>query len=215
MAEEIIQTSCNYMDWISAGRDIIIGLSAVFTAIIAYLGLSTWQDKLKGKSEYQLAKDVLCSVYKVREAFKHVRGPAIYSYEYPENMRDHHGSLKREYSHEGTLHVYESRFEKLHEAFGELEGKHLEAQVEWGAQFQNVIIPLRKCRAELLNTIQMMLDRKISHDGATRTREERSEESSVLYYMGEDEKQDKFTPEINEAISKFEEWLRPHVDRKS
>lgn len=203
-----IQTACS---WIAITKDIVVGLAAAFMAIMAYLGLSAWQRELKGKSEYQMSKDVLKAVYNVREAFKHVRHIAIYSYEYPKEMRDHHGHLKNEHDFDGTAHVYKMRWEKLVEAFIELEEKHLEAQVEWGPQFQDIIDPLRKCRSELLITIQAMLYRKkVPHNTLPISTEEASKEHSVLYYAGED---NKFTLEINEAVKKFEEWLRPHIIR--
>lgn len=51
----------------------IVALAAAFAAVSAYLGIRTWRAELKGKSEYELAKDLLKAVYKVREAFYHVR----------------------------------------------------------------------------------------------------------------------------------------------
>ncbi|MDX1807899.1 MAG: hypothetical protein R3331_00030 [Sulfurospirillaceae bacterium] len=201
--------------WIAAGKDSLVGLSAVSAAIFAYLGLSAWKKELKGKAEYQLAKDVLKSVYKVREAFKHVRNPAIYQYEYPEDMTDYHGHLKREYKHEGTVYVYENRWKVMAEAFSELEEHHLNAQVEWGAEFQDTIVKLRSCRVELQITIQQLLERKKDAElDRMTTREQRAAERSVLYYGGEDSEYDKFTPEINQAIDKFEKWLRPHINKR-
>ncbi len=202
--------------WISAAKDSLVGISAVTATIFAYLGLSAWRKELKGKAEYQLAKDVLKSVYKVRGAFKHVRNPAIYQYEYPEDMIDHHGHLKRECNYEGTAHAYEKRWEIMHAAFKELEEHHLNAQVEWGSKFQDVITGLRSCRVKLHIVIQQMLERKkgLEFNQAT-TPEERAEERSVLYYGGEDSEYDKFTPEVNEAIDKFEKWLRPYVSKKA
>jgi hypothetical protein len=190
----------------------LVGLSAAAVAVLAYLGLDTWRRELKGKSEYQLAKDVLKAVYKVRDAFRHVRNPVIYSYEFPEAMRDSNGSLKREHDHEGMAHVYEKRFSILNGAFMDLEEKHLEAQVEWGQEFQEIIIPLRECRAELLVTVQSMLERKKTRDRMTP--DEASNETSILYHLGKDSKYDKFTPKIEEAVNKFEKWLRPHISRK-
>jgi len=198
--------------WIAAAKDIVVGLAAAAAAIFAYLGLSAWRKELKGKAEYQLAKDVLKSVYKVREAFKHVRNPIIYQYEYPEGMRDYHGHLKHEHDHEGTAHVYEKRWEIMAKAFGELEEHHLAAQVEWGSGFQEVIVKLRSCRVELLIAIQQMLERKKNPREAPVTKpEERVEERSVLYHTGNNSEHDKFTPQIEEAINDFEKWLRPHV----
>ncbi|WP_345986983.1 hypothetical protein WCX18_07360 [Sulfurimonas sp. HSL1-2] len=200
---------------ISIVKDIVVALSAAGAALIAYKGLSTWQRELKGKSEYQLAKDVLRSAYKVREAFKHVRNPAIYVYEYPEDMLDQIGQLKKEHRYAGTAHVYEVRWKKLDEAFAELEEKNLEALVEWGSEHQDTIVPLRKCRAELLIALQDLLARyKNPHQENWKNREEKANERSTLYHLGEESELDKFTPQINSAIELFEKWLRPHVSRK-
>ncbi len=199
---------------ITAGKDVVVAAAAGLAAYFAYLGLSTWKKELKGKSEYQLAKDTLKSVYKVREAFKHVRGSVIYQYEYPEEMTDHHGNLKQGHRHEGTVYVYQERWKKMEEAFGELESNHLEAQVEWGPGFQDVIKDLRSCRTELLVTIQRKLDRmKDSYDREELSADERAKERSVLNYLGEGSKHDEFTPVINAAIGKFEEWLRPYIKK--
>jgi hypothetical protein len=201
-------------EWVAVTKDIVIAISAATAAVIAFKGLGTWQKELKGKSEYQLAKDVLRSVYKVREAFKIIRNPMIMSYEYPEEMRSHTGHLNEENRHEGTLHVYEERWKPMTDAFKELEDKNLEALVEWGSKYQDTIVPLRKCRAELLMATQDMLARyKNPHNDTWKNREEKAQEKSVLYHMGENSEFDKFTPDINAAIELFEQWLRPHISR--
>ncbi len=201
-------------EWIQSTKDIIVAISAGGAALIAYKGLDTWHKELKGKSEYQLAKDVLRSVYKVREAFKHVRNHTIFGYEYPKDITERSGHLKQEHRYEGTAHVYETRWKIMDEAFSELEEKNLEALVEWGSKFQDTIIPLRRCRSELLVAIQDMLERyKNPHEKNWKNREEQAEERSVLYHAGEDSKYDQFTPQINSAIDLFEKWLRPHISR--
>lgn len=201
-------------EYITAIKDVILGLSVISAAIFAYLGLTTWRKELKGKSEYQLAKEVLKSTYKVRDAFMHVRSPAIYQYEYPEEMLDAQGYLKQEHDYAGSVHVYQKRWEMMVRDFSELEEHNLEAQVEWGAEFQNVIAKLRYCKAELQIAIQQMLERKKNprNIGLTSVGAD-AEERSVLYYHGADSKHDKFTSEINEAINEFEKWLRPHIKR--
>lgn len=203
----------DFKDYVEIVSDTIVGISALAAAGFAYLGVNTWRKQLKGKSEYERAKETLKSVYRVRDAFKHVRGPAIFSSEYPEEMRDHHGSLKKEYEHKGMLAVYEARWKFLAEAFHELEEKTLEAQVEWGPEFENVIIPLRQCKAELLVTIQMMLERKKEPESfEPMTREDSQKERAILYYH-DDSKYDSFTPKINAAILEFETKLRPHIGK--
>jgi len=203
----------NFKDYVEIASDTIVGISALAAAVFAFMGVSTWRKQLKGKSEYERAKETLKSVYRVREAFRHVRAPYIFSSEYPEDLRDHHGSLKKEFEHKGMVAVYEARWKVLAEAFHELEEKALEAQVEWGPEFENVIMPLRQCRSELLVTIQIMLERtKAPEDFEPISREESQKERAILYQV-DDSKYDFFTPKINAAISEFETKLRPHIGK--
>ena len=198
--------------WLPIAKDIIVSMAAIFAAFVAFRGINTWQKELKGKSEYQLAKDVLRTVYDVREGFIHVRKPAIFSYEYPEDMVDTSGHLKKEFKHSGTAHVYQERFKKLDSAFIKLEELNLDALVEWGSEHQDKIVPLRKCRAELFVQIQDMIRRYENPEEENwKTKEERIEERYIIYYTGENSKKDKFTPEINKAIDLFENWLRLYV----
>jgi hypothetical protein len=201
-------------EYTAIAQNVVLALSGAAAAIIAYMGLTIWRKELKGKSEYAKAKEVLKAVYKVRSAFNHVRNPAIYQYEYPEEMRDHDGHLKQEHYYEGTLHVYENRWKHLSEAFQELEERNLDAQVEWGPEFQDVIIPLRGCKAELQIAIENMLEgKKNPHERRELSREERQEESSILYHIGKNSRHDKFTPKIDEAIKEFEKRLRPLIKK--
>ena len=196
--------------WISTVRDLLVGASAATAAYFAYLGVDAWRRELKGRSEYQLAKDVLKAVYKVREAFNIVRNPVTFSYEYPEEMRGPHGNLEHAHDYEGTEHVYQKRWEYMARAFSELEDLHLIAQVEWGPQHQDVIRKLRGCRGELQIAIQDMLQQK-KKPRALSKREMSREERSVLYDVGRDSKFGQFTREIDEAIADFEKWLRPKI----
>lgn len=200
--------------YITAIKDVLVGLSAIFVIVFGYMGLTTWRKELKGKSEYQLAKEVLKSAYRVREAFKIVRNPAIFQNEYPEEMLDARGYLKPENEHAGTVHVYQKRWEIMAEAFSRLEEHHLDAQVEWGATHQDKILKLRDCKADLITAIQQMLERKRNpRDAGLTGSEMRTEERSVLYYHGDNSISDKFTPEINAAVDEFEHWLRPYIKR--
>jgi hypothetical protein len=194
-------------------NDQLTSLAAIVAAVLAYAGLKTWRLQLKGTSEYTLAKEVLKAVFRVREGFKHVRNPAIFGYEYPESMLAENGYLKDECRAEGTAHVYQERFKVLNEAFKLLEDHSLDAQVEWGAKFSTLIMPLRKLRAELLVTLQDYVHAMKPGVRARRTSlDEKREERSVMYYLGEDASEhDKFTPEINKAILAYETELRPII----
>lgn len=209
-----VSTISQVAEYTTIVQNVFLAISGAAAAVIAYLGLKTWRKELKGKSEYAKAKEVLKAVYKVRRAFNHVRNPVIYQYEYPEGMRDSWGHLKKEYDYEGTAHVYENRWKFLAEAFQALEEENLDAQVEWGPEFQEVIVPLRRCKGELQIAIENLLKgKKNPHERRERAREEREEERSVLYHIGENSRHDKFTPQINAAIEEFEKRLRPYIKK--
>ena len=62
----------------------------------------------------------------------------------------------------GNAYVYEKRWEKMRTDIHELAEHHLDAQVEWGAEFQDVIVKLRSCQVSLLIAMQQMLEREKS-----------------------------------------------------
>jgi hypothetical protein len=204
-------------EYVTIGKDIIVGLSAAAAAFCAYLGLSAWRRELRGKSRYVLAKELLLSVYKVREGFKRVRRASIFQYEYPQDMVDYHGHLLPEKEYEGMEHVYQTRWNLLDEAFRDLEEKHLDAQVEWGPELENTITPLRECRAELLSSISFTL-RNIKERSAVSllTGSQKDEYDKVMNEMSallhSKVHGETFTEKINQAIMTFEAKFRPYIN---
>jgi hypothetical protein len=194
-------------DWteiISIIKDVVVALAAVFAAFVAFSGLRAWRRELKGKSEFTRAKEVLKAVYRVRYAFWDVRNPAIWQYEYPKDMCDSDGRLKKENSYEGRLQVYEKRWKNLENAFNQLKEQHLDAEVEWGHDFQDVIEPLLKCQGELMVAIQQYLE---PHSDRTVPDENQSKWSEIVHRS----RNDKFTQQIDAAIQEFEKRLRPLI----
>ena len=196
-------------DFVGSSSDQITAVAAAAAAFFAYRGLRSWQHQMKGTAEYRLAKELMKAVYRVREAFMHVRNPAIFSYEYPQEMLDTWGYPSSALQAEATEYVYNNRWKRLHEAFVTLEEKNLDAQVEWGSQYSEVIKPLRKCRVELQLAIRDIVDGlKPNAKPSTEAAKER-DAKSVIYHIDPDSPDDRFTPEIEEAIRQFENRLRP------
>jgi hypothetical protein len=168
---------------------------------------------LKGKSEYQKAKDVLKAVYRVRQGFAWVRTPWINSWEYPVEMCDEKGQLKAEFDYQGTAHAYTNRKRQLDDAMAELKDQTLEAQVEWGEEFQNVIEPIAMCYSELFIAVWDFVESKRNDLSRRLTPQEIKDRNAKLHYLGENNENDKFTSQINAAIQGYEKKLRPHIIR--
>jgi hypothetical protein len=180
----VIQYLHTVWEFVGASSDQIVALAAGAAAVFTYLGLRTWRRQLKGASEYALAKDLLKAVYRVREGFMHVRNPMMFSYEYPEHARDSWGHAKPELKAEALEYAYQNRWKYLHEAWTNLEEKNLEAQVEWGPEYQMAIRPLRRCRVELQLAIEDVISAvKPNAKSPTAAAKERDEKKSMLQLL--------------------------------
>jgi len=197
--------------WLGDSKEQIVSISALIGVTVAVSGLRTWRKELKGKSEYQKAKDVLKAVYNVRPGFVRVRLPWMDGSEYPKALLDQDGNVMPGRRPDAIMYAYQMRMKVLGEAFKDLEQQTMEAQVEWGSDFQNLIIPLRQCWAELGTAVQQHLEMERSGPDHLAP-EERREVRAKLYYAGDN---DSFTMKIEKAISGFEERLRPHINPPS
>lgn len=204
----------NVGPWISAAKDIVFGGSAAFTAYFAYRGLSAWREELKGRAEYQLAKDILKAVYRVREGFRHVRNPGMFAYEFPEDLQEESARLDPENRQRAIGYAYKKRFEVLDESFKELKDLSLEAEVEWGPELNEATEKIRACRGELLTTIHRYVWAELNPKAEVlnKTEEGDRRRNAVLYEQDGEGDQD-FSEEIADAVAEFESRLRPHVEK--
>ncbi|KSU83411.1 hypothetical protein GA0061096_2666 [Fictibacillus enclensis] len=203
----------NFWHALGENSDQIVALATLGTAYLAYRGVNIWRKQLIGKSRYEIAKSLLIAVYEVRDAFMDVRNPLVYQFEYPENKTITQGpltgNLKDEHKYEGSVYVYQNRFKGLNEAFIKLERLNLEAQVEWGPDYQYVIRPLRQCKTVLNLSIRDYLESLKDPFYLKEIEKKKRDLREMMYYSGENSKYDLLTPKINEAINLFEVWLRP------
>lgn len=186
------------MQIIQTIAEVISAIAAVVVAAAAIPGLNAWRKQTKGKVEYELARRYLRAIYKLRDAVKIVRNPFISVSEMDDSL------LKQGKEVDDTENrnwaVYATRWQKVSEAFSDLEVESREAEVLWGKEFKNLEKEpeslIRKLRAEIALFVR-------GHSSA--------ETDSFLYDSGED---DAFTIEINNSIRPIEKYLSKHLDLK-
>jgi hypothetical protein len=124
LIEDYILNMTNLPNWITA-------IAAIVAVIIAWRGLATWKHELKGKSEYETAKQVLKAVYKVREAFLIARSPWIL-YGKQNNINDKSRCATQKLDYNSS---YQNIVLKCFEGtWADLEEQNIIAQIEWGTQ---------------------------------------------------------------------------------
>jgi hypothetical protein len=64
-------------------KDLCLAGAGVTTAIVAVKGLQSWRRQLRGKSEYDVARDLIKATYRLREVVKVYRSPVLWAEEFP------------------------------------------------------------------------------------------------------------------------------------
>ena len=198
------------MEWIRIISDMMVGVSAVIVAIIAYFGLEAWKRELKGRATYQTAKELLKAVYEVRNAFEYVRSQAVYADDYPPELCNTSGDLLFSKQLEGARAKYKKRVQVLDRSFSKLGDNLLSAQVEWGEDFREKISDLIQCNNLLKKHIRRRLEnlkRKLEDPGWDESRLHKVEELVIFA----DFKDDKFLARIDKSVREIEKWLFPKI----
>lgn len=139
---------------------------------VAYEGLKTWKKSIKGTKEFETAYNLHCSVLKLRDAVMYVRNPGILPAEDHEATK--YASKKYPDKSDTELkegsygHVYEMRWEKITQAYTEMESNLLAAETLWDKEILELIKPLRTKISELnialMQNFQPMLRTKEPKD---------------------------------------------------
>jgi hypothetical protein len=201
--------------WVSLAKDSVTITAAGVGAFVAVRGLSAWRKQLRGKTDYELARRLLKASYKVRDAIRIVRHPAIWSGEAAAAQKEvvvDDDDLKGNPNAGRAYAVYHVRWKKVSEAMVELEAEAFEAEVSWGESAKEKIAGLRKhvgtLRFAVEQHIEGMADRSSSN------RPKLPDYGDILYDKLDPDNPDDFARSLNDAIGLIEAYLRPHLGSK-
>jgi hypothetical protein len=188
-------------------KDIILSISAGIGAAVAIIGLGTWRKQLTGKVEYNAARQLLISIYKIRDAMMLVRNPFISSGE----MMDINNKDEKEKNqiNEGVEIAYSNRWQKVSDAHTEASTNLLEAEALWGDDIKNRYVDLTKNITKLYSTIRLYITSLESYSDL----KFRDRDQDILYFNSEKSK-DLFQIEVDKKIESIEKILKPHLNRR-
>lgn len=194
-------------------RDSVLTTVAVFTAIAAWKGLSTWNEQLKGSVEYDLARRLLKSAYRIREAIKGVRNPVMFSNEMQSTGDEKRSSEKIRF--DGVSQAYQNRWLEVDKIRIDLQADLLEAEVLWGKEIHSKFKLLNTLQLELYSQILTYL-RTINPDESTESKQHNQslyfKNREIIYEISTDNP-DEFSQDIINAISDIETYLKPHLKK--
>jgi hypothetical protein len=155
---------------------------------------------MKGKTDYEVARRYLKSVYKVREAIRYVRNPYISVGEMEKSIKDSGLEDNKDLTENQKRNwaVYDARWKKVSEAKTQMDLELFEAEVSWGKD----ILSKQKDLADLIGKLYATVTMFLRGYG-------QKQEDKVIYDIGE---KDIFAKEVDEAIEKIEDHLKPYLE---
>lgn len=198
-------------------KDIVTALAAVTGAGVAVMGLSTWKAQLRGRAEYELARRILRTTYRVRDEIASVRRPLMTPGEISQALKEAGIEPKPgPTSHPRTDEaVYQKRWDRLAEALSDLRVEEREAEVLWGRDIRSAFASLHDCVSKLhfaiYRHVRDVSESSAPHQTRRLSPEDRQEVDAVIYQLSDDPEKDQFTGEISEAVEEVENRVRPHL----
>lgn len=199
------------VDLFSIIKDIALGGAAVTTACVAYKGVEKWKKELRGKASFEVARELIKSIYKLRDELSYCRSPFIEAAEFPDGYRGSLGKHSSEEQGQAWAHVYSKRWEPVGNAMQGFDTAVLEAEALWGNQIKEKAKELRQCVRCLQVDIEATISNEYSggedfkvFDFAKKVRSSVSDTKSKV---------NELTIKINVAIGGLETEIRPHLSR--
>lgn len=197
-------------------KDVSTCLTAITAAVVAVLGLRAWKKQLKGKTEYELARNLLRATYKVRNSFMDARNPTPDYEEIMQALEDAKIENYPELDMESFIHreraMFNNRSRKIREAFVELDSLSLEAEVIWGSEVRENLRSLTQCASKVNQKIIKYLE--MLNYLLNESEEVAGIDVTDVYAWPDDPEEKNFTIEINEAVSQIENYLKPRLRLK-
>ena len=195
---------------ISVTKDIILIFAAIATAHVAINGLQSWSRELKGKADFEVARNLIRSVYKIRDELRYCRSPWVTLGEFPENYDPNNKSSDTEAK--AYSFIYTNRWKPVATALQDFESQALEAEALWGADFKPKTDELRQCARKLQVALEADISNKANSGEDFKCDPEFGKTIKSDIWATHDDK-NPLTLKIGNAISGIEKDVRPHFKR--
>lgn len=186
----------------SAFGTLLLGVAAI-------KGVNQWKSEIRGRTEFEAAKNYLRAAYHLRKEMNYCRSPMISAQEFPDGYNPLEADTRVRSS--ALAHAYANRWADVANAFVDLEAASIEAEVLWGKQVVPLTGAIKKCVTRLLASIQASL-RNIESGGRNFQADpdfgEQVEQD--ITYAGDDERNE-LESLLTDAISAIEEFTKQHL----
>ena len=174
---------------------------------------SCWSRELKGKAEFEGARNLARATYKLRDALRHCRSPFYSGDEFPEetvwDRQDEQGEASK------RAYVYENRFDPVRNAIQEFDSSVLEAEALWGSKIKAKTDAIRSYAQELYGAMQADVGNKISRGEDFKHDDMLKKQVQQKVTFLPNDKDNEFSKLIYKAVEEIEDEMRPHLRRNA
>lgn len=197
---------------LSIVKDVVLACAGAITAIVAILGLKNWSRELRGRAEFDAARSLIRSMYRLRDEIQSSRSPFISGHEFPEDY-GLPGARTSEQEAQAWAHVYNNRWKPVREAVLDFESHVLEAEALWGRDVREKADGLRQCAINLQVAMEAVIDDK-AHGGENFSSDKQfGKDMRSIVSASRQDKDNTLTQKISAAITSIEAIARPHLKR--
>jgi len=210
-------TELTCAETVSLLKDLILAGAAITGSVVAVKGLGTWQRQLKGKSEYELSRRILVSLFKYRDAINGVRHPMMWAHEMPAPPEDKAQKMSSEQIRfYGTQKAYEARWDQVQSVRSSLYADLLEAEAIWGSSLKDLFKKAFDLEHELAVSIRHYLTlcnpdtEEASREAVRKIQGKRRD----IMYDDLSEEGDEYKKDFAAAIEGIEKYLKPKLSHE-
>jgi len=198
---------------VSLISDIVVGISALGVAVIAFFGLRTWRRELTGKAKFTIARDLMLLGFKIKSNFEDARYLFTYSPEFANRVRKE-GEMPNVSQVLDEWYARSDRMKPLYVDLVKMVEVSWEAQILLDKNSSNriseALATYRERDAELTSAIHSYFDtRKLEETSGQPYKDQDWLEKlhRTIYALPEDD----FSKQIDEATNKLESALQAYV----
>lgn len=208
---ECVEAGMSAAEMISIFKDIVLAVAAGVTAYAAFTGIGRWKAELSWRASFDVARRLALATYALRNEVSYCRAPVVEGFEFPEEYWILADVDDPEKQGRAWAHVYTRRWEPVGRALQEFEAAALEAEALWGRQVRERSLELRGCIRSLRTNIDTFIRDQYSGGEYFKNGGLKEQvESAIWNYHGVE---NQLTKNIDSAITKIEEFVRPHLSR--
>ena len=116
-----------------SNKDALEAIAAIVVSVASIYGVTTWKKQLRGKNEYNTAKNILQKSYELQDSIRKARDTAIPSYELL-NQEKQDGVGRWEKAVNGEKKLYGERLRLVEKIRNELKVMSFEGRALWGSK---------------------------------------------------------------------------------